>query len=80
MAQKKMLYRLWRGAATHTFTDLRHAVMFAREWVQHGERPIPVVIWDDPACVVIGVVTDDANGVVVHRLKTWPEWEASHVE
>ena len=37
---------------------------------QHMSRP--AVIFDNETSLVVGVVTDDANGVKLHKLTRWP--------
>lgn len=54
------------------FSDLQDAVIFAREKVKDIGNGQVVSIWED-GLVVVGVVTDDANGLTLHRLKGWPE-------
>lgn len=60
---------------SHTFNNLRDAVGRARMAVKNVSRSsdATALIWDNTIGVVIGLVTDDANGITVHKLKDWPE-------
>lgn len=53
------------------FETLQDAVIFAREKVKDISGGMVVAIWEEG--LVIGVVSDDADSVTVHRLKNWPE-------
>ncbi len=53
------------------FATLQDAVIFARERaVSTTNVDIPVAVWK--GLVVVAVVTDDASGLTVRRLNTWP--------
>jgi hypothetical protein len=56
-----------------SFPDIQDAVIFAREQAKNAPNlaAATVAIWDERN-VVVAVVTDDANGLTVHRLATWP--------
>jgi hypothetical protein len=60
----------WSGrkGGTKAFDSLQDAIFAAREKARSW--PMPVAIYNE-AQVVVGVVTDDANGLTVHRFVPW---------
>ena len=62
---------VWGYWASRNFDDIDSAVIWARERAGAAARHITVSIWQ--RTVVIAVVTDDANGLTLHRFKTWPK-------
>lgn len=70
-----------RGVRRAKYASVQSAVIFAREKaIDHtGWAGRVVTVWDGRG-VVIALVTDDANGLTVHRLATWPAGvESSYV-
>lgn len=72
MAKYEVIYGR-RGAK---FEQLQDAIIFAEDKALAGpsSHSQAVTVWDD-AGYVIAVVTNDTNGLTVHRLATWPEHE-----
>lgn len=49
----------------------------AKRLVEKASNPDAVaVIWDKESGAVVGVATDDANGLHLHKLKAWPDRDA----
>ena len=66
----EVVYGIRKGKKFATAQD---AVIFAREKAKDIGSGLVVPVWYGG--VAIAVVTDDANGLTVHRLATWPEDE-----
>jgi hypothetical protein len=64
----QVVYRNGKGKA---FANLQDAVIFAREKAKSIGNGQVVPIW--MGGLVIGIVTDDANSLTLHRLTGWPE-------
>lgn len=54
------------------FENLQDAIIAAREYAINAPTGSVVAVWDS-APLLIAVVSDDANGITVHRLATWPD-------
>lgn len=68
-----------RGVRRVPCVSINDALATARERaVDHtGWSGRVVTVWDDRD-VVIALVTDDANGLTIHRLASWPAWLETH--
>ncbi len=67
------MYEVFGWGSPHRYTDLNEAVERARAIAKQITTQAPAIIRDIGRQLIIGVVTDDANGVTLHKLATWPE-------
>lgn len=56
-----------------TFDNIQDAAMFAREKAVNTAPSRAIVIFNVSIGAVIGLATNDANGLVIHRLESWPK-------
>ena len=62
----------WGPKSGKKVRDIETAIQLAKEKVVSMEGAASALVWED-SLVVIALVTDDANGLTIHRLGTWPE-------
>jgi hypothetical protein len=58
-------------ACGFSFPTVDEACAHAREQCVNGGRD-SVAIFDNRRMVYVALVSDDANGITIHRLATWP--------
>lgn len=61
----------WGSDSRGAFMAVADAISQAKTYATRQRAGCPVAILDGRD-VTIAVVTDDANGLVVHRLRGWP--------
>ena len=59
------------GRCKRVCRSLQNAIILAREKAIDGDMYDAVTVWNEQN-LTVALVTDDANGVTVHRLATWP--------
>ena len=61
-----------------TFTELEDAILYGKAKIVTMSAKVteacccPLCIYDLDRSLVIGLISNDANGVTVHKLATWP--------
>lgn len=60
------------GDTLRSYDSPKEAIEYAKRSVRESNTDTVAVVYYNRTVIVV-IATDDANGVAVHKLKTWPE-------